>query len=107
MKKIEEMEMLKDNITNWAQKVNELEKFTEYEIEQKYDEYLDEVYGEIEICGFKYAASRALKNVDEIAYRVGFADWESFYYVEIFVGDGKIMYVDREEYEALDVDDEK
>jgi len=42
-----------------------------------YDEMLDDIYGEIEICGITYSASVALYRVDEIAYRVGMNDYES------------------------------
>lgn len=48
---------------------------TEIEQYEMYDEMLDDVYGEIEICGYKYSASNALKSTDPIAYRVGFSDW--------------------------------
>ena len=40
-----------------------------------YDEMLDEVYGDIEICGYSYSASIALYRVDETAYRCGRNDW--------------------------------
>ena len=39
-----------------------------------YDEMLDEVYA-LESKDFPYAASRVLREVDPIAYRVGFWDW--------------------------------
>lgn len=39
-----------------------------------YDNYLDEVY-DLGAIGFSYDASRVLKAVDPIAYRVGFFDW--------------------------------
>lgn len=41
-----------------------------------YDEMLDEIYGDIEICGYSYCASIALYRVDPIAYKVGRSDWE-------------------------------
>lgn len=47
-----------------------------YELENAYANMLDECYGEVEICGFTYPASVALKNVDPIAYRVGMSDYE-------------------------------
>ena len=36
-----------------------------------WDDLLDDVYGEVEICGYEYCASRALSLVDEVAYRCG------------------------------------
>lgn len=42
------------------------------ELYEWYDEMLDQVYGDF--MG-SYSASRVLKEVDPIAYRVGFHDW--------------------------------
>jgi len=36
---------------------------------------LDEVYGEVSICGMFYQSSRALKELDPTAYRCGMSDW--------------------------------
>jgi hypothetical protein len=55
--------------------MTDIRALNEYDQHQLYDEMLDDCYGEVEICGYKYAASTALKNVDPIAYRVGFSDW--------------------------------
>ena len=46
--------------------------------ESYYDDFLDECYGEIEICGYSYSASIALYRVDPTAYNCGRSDWESF-----------------------------
>lgn len=48
---------------------------TENMSDDAYDEMLDECYGEIEICGYSYAASIALYRVDEIAYNCGKNDY--------------------------------
>ncbi len=45
--------------------------------ESGYDDELDEIYGEVEICGYTYSSSYALKEVDPTAYRCGLADWRS------------------------------
>lgn len=52
-----------------------MEKITEYELERMYDEMLDEVYGVVEIAGMNFDTSRALKECDPIAYRVGMVDY--------------------------------
>lgn len=52
-------------------------KISEREALKMYDEYLDDLYEIVKICGYSYDASFALKNVDEVAYRVGFGDWMS------------------------------
>ena len=50
----------------------------EYSIsESEYDAYLDECYDEVNVCGLTYSASRALKNLDPIAYRYFKSDYES------------------------------
>ena len=47
------------------------------EEEERYKEELNEIYGEVEICGYKYPAGDVLKEVDPVAFRVGLADWTS------------------------------
>lgn len=44
--------------------------------EDLYGEFLDEVYGPIEICGLEYSTSQALRVIDPTAYREGFLDWQ-------------------------------
>jgi len=44
--------------------------------EEKFEEYLDEIYGNVSICGYEYPAGQALREVDPIAFRVCFADEE-------------------------------
>ena len=44
----------------------------------EYDEFLRGCYGDsINICGIEYDTAEALKKMDQIAYNVGFNDWES------------------------------
>lgn len=50
-------------------------KLTGYELEQRYNEMLDECYEPIKICSYEYAPSVALLRVDPIAYSVGLSDW--------------------------------
>ena len=47
--------------------------------DDEYDEMLDEIYGDVEICGMNYSSSQALKLLDPIAYRCGKGDYESNY----------------------------
>lgn len=65
-----------------------------------FDEYLDEVLGEISVGTLTYTASRVLKEVDPIAYRCEFSDWsadkdnglvESGYWVRVLTEDGEIL----------------
>jgi hypothetical protein len=49
------------------------EGLMEHELETRYDDMLDGIYGE----PMGYPASRILAEVDPIAYRCGFSDWVS------------------------------
>ena len=67
-----------ETITNEIKTVeSQIENFdaTEYINYAQYDDMLDDVYGDIEICGYSYSASVALKRIDPIAYDVGFSDY--------------------------------
>lgn len=57
------------------------------EIESQYEDMLNESYGMIDICGMKYDAGHALKNVDEIAFRCGCSDWSGEIYQEVYFKD--------------------
>ena len=52
-------------------------RLSDRDLEKRYNEYLDEVYETVSICGYEYDASHALKMVDPTAYGVGFNDWLS------------------------------
>ena len=49
--------------------------FNEYELEQMYNEFLDDCYPTVNVCGYDFNPSRALKELDPTAYRCGFLDW--------------------------------
>lgn len=51
--------------------------YSEHQMERLFDEMLDECYDEIQICGYRYSPSRALSEVDPIAYREEFLAWIS------------------------------
>lgn len=51
--------------------INTNEGLSDNELHERYDEMLDEVYGEF----MNLLASDILKSTDPIAYRVGFSDW--------------------------------
>jgi hypothetical protein len=52
----------------------------EHEIsDEEYMEMLDDIYPEIDVCGYKYPAGQVLKEVDPIAFDCGKSDlmqWE-------------------------------
>lgn len=50
-------------------------KLQDYELEELYKEMLDECYPPVKVAGMEYDTSRALYELDPIAYRTGFNDW--------------------------------
>jgi hypothetical protein len=75
-----------------------------HELHDMYDEMLDDCYPQVNICGYEYQNSQALKAVDPIAYRVGFSDWLSC--DEAFIEYGE-YYSTEEVEEALNNLDEE
>lgn len=51
--------------------------------DEYYDDMLDEIYGEINICGYNYYASNALARIDPVAYRCGYVDFCDSLYGDI------------------------
>ncbi len=45
--------------------------------ESEYQDMLQDIFGDIDVCGYKYDAAYALEQIDPIAYRVGFSDYSS------------------------------
>lgn len=46
-----------------------------YELDySSFDDYIDECYGEIDICGINYYASKVLKDVDEYRYNEWYSE---------------------------------
>jgi hypothetical protein len=54
---------------------NTMAKMQDYELEEFYKESLDEAWGTVMVAGYEYDTSRALYELDPIAYRVGFSDF--------------------------------
>ena len=48
--------------------------------DKKYEDILNEAYGDVEICGMKFSSGYALRELDPTAFRCGMADepekWE-------------------------------
>lgn len=68
-----------------------------------WDDCLDEMYGDVEICGNEYYASRALSLIDEVAYRCGKNDWLYGEYQNIVYSLERMMDGDEEEYFGVTV----
>lgn len=68
-----------------------------------WDELLDNVYGEVEVCGYTYCASRVLSLVDEVGYRCGKNDWLDGEYQDIVYSLERIVDGDEEDYFGITV----
>lgn len=84
--------------------IREYKGFTIYENERydedSYRELLDDLYGDVEICGLSYSASNALESVDPIAFRCGFSDMQEYYYTaEPTDGTDIVGFDESEEFE--------
>lgn len=65
---------LKKQIADLENKIDNFE-IGEDKYDENYDEWLDEIYGEIMIGNISFLPSRILKELDPIAYRCGFSDY--------------------------------
>lgn len=45
--------------------------------EGEFEEALDNMHGDVEVCGMTYPAGRALREIDPIAFKVGKSDYEA------------------------------
>lgn len=83
--KIEKLEESKEEAQikadEFAVLMDEFDK-SEHLSHDEYDDMLDEVYGDCNIAGMSYSTSKALKDVDTVAYNVGFNDWVDGYEIE-------------------------
>jgi chromosome segregation ATPase len=69
----------KENLSHLREElVNKQREMENFEVEigdDQYNEWLDEIYGDVEIAGFSYATGHALKELDPTAYRCGKNDY--------------------------------
>jgi hypothetical protein len=58
-----------------------------HELEDMYEEQLNDCYESVSICGFNYDQGHALRNLDPIAFRCGVSEWEGEEFDEIHESD--------------------
>lgn len=68
--------------------------------EEEFEEYLNNAYGDVEVCGMSYPAGRALKELDPIAFNCALSD-EPIRYA---CGECDTEYEDKEEAEECCTD---
>jgi hypothetical protein len=76
-------------------------QLTDRDLHEMYDEMLNDVYGECEVAGMKYETAYVLKDLDPVAYRVGFNDW-----LDAELTDGN-LFQDSKTYEIYSSDEEE
>lgn len=61
---------------DWADYVDDSGKlFSQGELEDAFENDLNECYDAVSVCGYEFDAGRALRELDPIAFRCGFLDW--------------------------------
>lgn len=70
----ERIEEIKERIEEIKDRMDAIEN-NDDECVQQYDDMLDETSGEVVIGTLRYCASRVLKEVDPIAYDIGYTDY--------------------------------
>jgi hypothetical protein len=78
----------------------ELYPIFDHALEQRYCESLDDCYGRVSIAGLEYRTSRALAEVDPVAFRCGFSDW-----LDSEVGETITDEIDGQHYDFQEVED--
>ena len=74
--------------------------YTDRDLEQMYDEMLNDCYEEVNICGMTYEPADCLRHMDPTAYRCGLAD-----YLDSLVKDEVVFeHVDGELYDEPERD---
>ena len=69
---LEETEEIKELKQEIADKEQEIEDLEDWEMSDKeYDDFLDDIGGDIDILGIPYCMSNVLESVDEIRYNLG------------------------------------
>ena len=61
----------------------ELESLTDYEIEEEYENMLNEVYEPVSICGYDYEQGTVLRRLDPVAFGCGVSEYLAEEFEEI------------------------
>ena len=70
----DKIETIKNQIIDLQNRIDNFE-VSDHINESDYDDYIDEINGDVEILGMSYSASRVLQEIDPIAYRCGLSDY--------------------------------
>lgn len=74
----------------WADYVDDSgELFSQGELEDAFENDLNECYDTVSVCGYEFDAGRALRELDPIAFRCGFSDW-----IDGRISDGELCSIE-------------
>ena len=85
---VDSLDVDPENITEKVLEKNDLTLVDDYDLKTMYNEFLDEIYPEVELGYSHFSPSEILENLDPTTYRVGKSDYESEYFYEVF-GEGE------------------
>lgn len=71
-----------EKIIEWLED-NSKDVYTYSELEDLYEETLNEVYDDVEIGNLSFSAGDIVRNLDPVAFRCGVSDWSSEEFEEI------------------------
>lgn len=79
--------------------------------DSEYIDYLNEIYGDVEVCGYTYGAGDVLESQDPTAFRCGKCDYESEIQSELEEqlsreDSADIEFIEGDEYELSDDEEE-
>lgn len=80
--------------------------------DSEYIDHLNEIYGDVEVCGYTYGAGDVLESQDPVAFRCGKGDYESEIQSELEdqlsrEDNADIEFVDGDEYELSDDEEDE
>lgn len=77
-----------------------------HELEDMYEEELNDCYEPVSICGYTYDQGSALRKLDPIAFRCGVSEWVDEEFDEILKIEHYIMYCRKDENHIDDEEEE-
>lgn len=72
-----------ENITEKVMEENDLTLVDDYDLNNMYREFLDEIYPEVVLGYAHFSPSEIIENLSPIDYRVGKSEYESDYFYEV------------------------
>lgn len=75
----QQIEQVKEQIIKKRDEISEKQKeinlYTVERDDDEYEDYLNDSFGDVDICGMNFLAGSALRELDPTAFRIGLIDW--------------------------------